>query len=509
FGPRRWRRITGRCATWRPADATTSPPATGVRLEAWVRAEAGTGTPPDDAVRFGLAGGPVLRLTASGAAVLEVPRSGRRRRVRLSAPPLALFGWKPGEWNHFCAHVSIDRTGRAAVTWRINRREVTLAYPGIRVALGTCTDAELDSWLGLSNVAISRCPASARWLDGAGWAATAVITGADTEMLWPGEFAAAPAWDHLTAAADATGSAVYFDPHGRLVFTGPPAAPGLPVAEVTTRDRITALSVEDSLDRVRNVVTVTEHGGTVKPPGTEPLWTFDGPKAVDPGKTVELVVEFAEPCLAAAGPVSVTAEPQRGDSWVYADYAKEPKGSPRPVPGRYVAAELVDVSGTRAKLTVHNKTKRRVWITKPPAPDTGTPRATGGASDVAAAGIAGHYAKTSTTKHVEKDAASIDQYGAFAFDDADAPWRQSGSSERARRLLADLAQPRATVTGVTIIGDPRLDLGDVITLADPDGTRLSGAYAITSIADDHTGSNGYTQALSVHPAPLPTIKENR
>ncbi|ADD43886.1 hypothetical protein [Stackebrandtia nassauensis] len=508
FGRRRWRRITGTASTFLPADAPTRPPATGVRFEAWVKSEPGTTTAPGgDAFRLGLTDGPSLRLTATGAAVLDVPRADGRRRMRFAAPPLNLFGWRAGEWNHFGAHVSTTPKGHTAVTWRFNGREIRLSYPGIRAALGTCDNAELDSWLNLSNVAISRCPSSAGWLDGHHWAATALITGADTPMRWPGEFAAAPTWDHLTAIADATGSATYFDPHGRLVFTGPPAAVRLPVAEVTTRDRITALSVEDSLDRVRNHVTVTEHGGVVKPPGKEPLWTFDGPRAVDPGEVAEFDVEFAEPCLAADSRVSVTAAPARGESWVYVDYAKTPQGSGRPVPGRYVVAALVDVSGTRATLTVRNKAKRRVWVTKPPSPDTGTASATGASSDVAAAGIAGHSVKASTKKYVEKDEASIAQYGAFAFDDPDAPWRQSGSAERARRLLADLSRPRATVTGVSIVGDPRLDLGDVITIRDPDGTRLDGAYAITAIADDHTPSSGYTQALTVHPAPLPTIKE--
>ncbi|MGH8882006.1 MAG: hypothetical protein ACRD0P_32430, partial [Stackebrandtia sp.] len=325
------------------------------------------------------------------------------------------------------------------------------------------------------------------------------ITGTDTPLAWPGEWEQKTCWEHLTDIAAATGSATYFDTTGRLRFAGPPETSAVPVTAVTTRGSITALSVEDSIDRLRNHVTVVESGGSVKPPKKEPLWSDDGPAKIRAGSSVDIPVEFSDPCLVTDTDIPVTAAPAPGTSWIYADYAKTPKGQGRPVPAHLIDAELTNVTATKATLTIHNHAHKTVWVTKPPTSDMGT----GADSDTTAAGIAGHYAKPSTRQHIENDAESVEAFGAFPHEDAEAGWRQSGGRTRARRLLTDLARPSTVITGLTIIGDPRLAIGDVITIRDPDGTRLHGAWAITAITDKHTPTEGYTQDLTVHPAPQP------
>ncbi|MGH8879662.1 MAG: hypothetical protein ACRD0P_20320, partial [Stackebrandtia sp.] len=234
-----------------------------------------------------------------------------------------------------------------------------------------------------------------------------------------------------------------------------------------------------------------------------PLYSDDGPIKVTAGDTVEMDVEFSEPCVETGDDLIVTATPQAGTSWLYADYAKEPDDTARPVPARLVVARLVDVTGKRATVEVRNLGASTFYVTKPPSEGA----ATGEGGDVAAIGIHGRYAKTTTKKHVARDRASIEAYGSLPYDDAVSAWRQSGGKQRAARFLADLADPTAVITGLDIVGDPRLDLTDVIAIRDPDGTALSGMWGISSITDTVSPSGGYVQSLTVHPAPQQSTKE--
>ncbi|MGH8793137.1 MAG: hypothetical protein ACRDXX_10880, partial [Stackebrandtia sp.] len=439
-------------------------------------------------------GGAAVVLTKRGRLVLECARPGRRRPARFVAPPLDSLGWRLEDWNHVGVHVSIDGSGWPVIVWRVNGATAVVSYP-MPVSLGRAARAEIGSWLPIFGAAVSRAPAEAPWLDGTDWTATAIVTGADTELMWPGEFESKPAWEHLGDIADAVGAAAHFDTGGRLVFVGPPAQPGEPVAEVTTRAAITSLSIEDSLDRVRNHITVPEQRGSVKPPTSgEPLWSDDEPVKIASGDTVELVAEFSESCVKTDSELTVTGAPEPGQSWAYADYRKEPtpEGA-RPVPSRLVDARLADVTATGATVAIANKSRSPVWLTTPPGDDR-----------IPAIGVCGWHVKPTTKKHTARDRESVAAYGAFPFGDTETNWRQHGGAERAARLLADLAHPSTVITGLSIVGDPRLAIGDVIAVRDPDGTKLAGSWAITGIADDHTPEGGYVQSLDVHPAPQPT-----
>ncbi|MGH8880108.1 MAG: hypothetical protein ACRD0P_22615, partial [Stackebrandtia sp.] len=265
-GSRAWRRITGDLSTYQPDEVSDPPPPiTNLRIETWVRHDRLTWQrAPDDIVAVGLDDGPRLRLTKRGHAVLTVPRAETGRLARFVCPPLESLGFKSDAWNHVGVHVAIDAEGHPRITWRVNGDTATVTYPDIPIRLGRGSNARLDSWASLSNTAISRTPTSAAWLDGKNWTRTALITAADIDQRWPGEWEAKPAWEHLTDIAGGTGSATWFDTVGRLRFNGPPTTPAAPVTEATTRQRITSLSVEDSLDRVKNVVTVPEQRGKLK-----------------------------------------------------------------------------------------------------------------------------------------------------------------------------------------------------------------------------------------------------
>lgn len=67
------------------------------------------------------------------------------------------------------------------------------------------------------------------------------------------------------------------------------------------------------------------------------------------------------------------------------------------------------------------------------------------------------------------------------------PWMQDGDTAQtlANDILADEYRPRAIMQNVSIVPDPRLQLGDRVTISDPDGSKMiADAYVFGLILDD-------------------------
>jgi hypothetical protein len=95
------------------------------------------------------------------------------------------------------------------------------------------------------------------------------------------------------------------------------------------------------------------------------------------------------------------------------------------------------------------------------------------------------------------DAMSIAQHGDQLLDLTGNPWHQDVTSLKslANDLLARLKDPPPMLDGLTIIGDPRLQLGDRVTVVAP-ALGLNGDFFLTGITSTFD-SSGYTQALTV------------
>lgn len=95
------------------------------------------------------------------------------------------------------------------------------------------------------------------------------------------------------------------------------------------------------------------------------------------------------------------------------------------------------------------------------------------------------------------DSTSISQHGDQLLDLSGNPWLQDGSSitTLASDLLARLKDPLPMLDGLTIIGDPRLQLGDRVTIVEPT-LGLNSDFFLTGITSTFDAS-GYTQALTV------------
>lgn len=76
-------------------------------------------------------------------------------------------------------------------------------------------------------------------------------------------------------------------------------------------------------------------------------------------------------------------------------------------------------------------------------------------------------------------------------------WRQreASSDNIALILLSDLAEPRPVLQNIKVVGDPRLQIGDVVRFVDPDGLGLDDTFRLVGISPQYTPNDGFTQAL--------------
>jgi hypothetical protein len=81
----------------------------------------------------------------------------------------------------------------------------------------------------------------------------------------------------------------------------------------------------------------------------------------------------------------------------------------------------------------------------------------------------------------------------------DGPWIQEGYSEDRIRatLMSRTLTPIPTTDAITVAGDPRIQLGDTVTLTDPDGFGVDLKVQIVGIGRDFSLDGGLTDTLTV------------
>jgi len=101
-----------------------------------------------------------------------------------------------------------------------------------------------------------------------------------------------------------------------------------------------------------------------------------------------------------------------------------------------------------------------------------------------------------------RDQSSISKYGPQPLQLTASQWVQSAdvAQSLAAALLGDIKDPHPTVSGLSIVGDPRRQLGDRVVLADPDGTQLAGEFWLTQFTDQVDANGAYTQSIAARGA---------
>jgi len=96
---------------------------------------------------------------------------------------------------------------------------------------------------------------------------------------------------------------------------------------------------------------------------------------------------------------------------------------------------------------------------------------------------------------------SINTYGENLFTVTDTNWTQDQDTAQSLcdDLVADGATPKALIKNVDIVGDPRLQMCDQVTVIDTaaNSTKINDQLMIVGITDNYDPSSGYGQTLTL------------
>jgi hypothetical protein len=112
--------------------------------------------------------------------------------------------------------------------------------------------------------------------------------------------------------------------------------------------------------------------------------------------------------------------------------------------------------------------------------------------------LKGWIAIDSAAVHVTRDEPSIATRRGERSMDASPPfiYSQHDAARFGRRITSQYGRPQAIIESLRIFGDPRLQPGDLVTLADTENTQLSGFWRLMEIVHEISGPK-YVQTVKL------------
>lgn len=359
------------------------------------------------------------------------------------------------------------------------------------VAEVTLTDSILD-------------PQNSVWLWDARDTVNAVIDLSTLELDLIPDAGPRPGWEWLREIAAAEQAVIFIDEQGILRYrtaarlSAPDAQTA--VRTVTATDSILDLAFDDAIDSVRNQVTVTAQTFAVAE-NLSQVYTSADVWSVEPGGTRWWWIDLTRPAVGLdLTPVinrPSDPAPAAGGTFVCLSFNPDGTATGDPVDEAKLAAVGVSAAydyGDTYHVRVQNTTGRTLYVA---TAKSATP----------CVSLAG---RAITSTPVEADRApywaagthpSVRRHGLLPLKLSANQWvqRTEVADALAYRLLYDLYLPVAVVRDLSIVGDPRLQLGDRIRVRDRDGLALDGDYWISAIRETYS-SQGYTQSITARRA---------
>lgn len=356
-------------------------------------------------------------------------------------------------------------------------------------------DLLVDSFAPISDLHLHDIPASDPWLY-ATVAPTAVIDPSLIQLQASYEAAPRESFELLSEVAAAEQATATFDEAGvfryrtraRLTDTA-----GQTVQRVLTTADVSLLEVDvdDGIDRVRNIVQVSYSPVTVSPVFTLTAYADTTARTLPPLSTLTIPISFPNPVLDLQTflfPVGVFTHQSLPVFDPYIVLTTNADGTDDGLAALAyfagVTAQVLDGWTTgAATLQITNLNAVTLYVT--------------------ALGVSGLTATVGNTVVAEvTDPGSVARYGPQLLQHSSSQWVQTAgvAQSLARALLGDLKDPHLQLSGLTIVGDPRRQLGDRVTIADPSGTQLSGEYWLTQVEDAVGAGGDYIQTIAARGA---------
>jgi hypothetical protein len=330
--------------------------------------------------------------------------------------------------------------------------------------------------------------------------------GAEVELIGPGGAAASlnyfalrglpqvsgTWWDLLKQIASDTMSYVWFDEDGifrchTYDFVTPDRPPPDPDLTVTAERSIADIDVAEEIDSVRNRIEVG--WSPIRQTSTQhsEVYSYTSAFTIPAGGMVEIPIDFQEHTWGMRAPMLFggTTVPAQGSAGSLVKFLT-PAGQLAPV-----ECELVYDSG-HPLFRFHNRSSSTATASL----------TTGGAPSFRPA----HQSAESPQAQpiARQNLASIARYGVQALEVPASAWVQNTTwaDQISLRLVAWTAWPVPLTGQISILPDPRIQIGDAVRIVDATGVRIDGIYRVLGYTVQGQGAS-VTMTLDVRPLSRP------
>lgn len=287
-------------------------------------------------------------------------------------------------------------------------------------------------------------------------------------------------WQLLQYLADAEQGVILFDEQGTLRFYNRNHMSGGSVVATITTDpsvaqpSLKSLASEETGDAVRNFITVPGSPYDLDAAGTI-IWTLAEALEVPSMVTLYLQVDMPGTVYSLVG-VAYNAQ-------------KNADGTGGAV--NNLVFTVSKLSATQLQIAVTNINTFTAYVVN-----------TSGDPDAKLSGQLLRPAVESGYLATRSDTGSASRYGTQSLEVAENPFRQSTAAVEslADYLIAALHEPHPTLSGVQIVGDPRLQLADRVRVTEPGGLALDGEFWLVGIQTTFSVSDGLSQSVTLRSA---------
>lgn len=303
------------------------------------------------------------------------------------------------------------------------------------------------------------------------------------------------AWGLLQQIAEAEFATTGFDETGRFVYW--PRDRWTTAPYTTSQRTLTAatslkeLEVTEAIDQVRNKVVIRATQVEVQPSGI--VWRSAQAHSIPASGNRTMWLQFDNPV--ANLDTSVVYQLAGGSSRYLAANQRD---------GSEIAVSTLTFAVTpfaqAAKVVITNPNAFVVYLVA----DASVPGAAGGAPYLVMEGQFVLFGQETNTglRSEASDSASISTYDEQLLELEAVPFRQDldAVDGLAADLIADLKDPGPVLSDVPAVGDPRIQLGDRLTIVDTEGLGFSADFHVSKIEYDFSPNEGLSMTLSLRAA---------
>lgn len=292
-------------------------------------------------------------------------------------------------------------------------------------------------------------------------------------------------WKTLTDIAEAEFAAMYFDqnglPHYRTSISDVTPDGQTIVRVLNTRNALAAIDYTSDISLIANQITVSSSSIEYVLSGT--VWTPSTPIFIKKDTSISFTFTTTERMFSQDNLSVVLTE---------ANTLFSGGGSVIPETDFYYYVVDLSETGYDGFLYIENNSASDAWLVN--------------TSGTASLTVVSAYIKSGSSNIapvVMEDANSQRKYRIQPLSISSSAWRQTEdfSASLALKLLSDMKEIHPILKNISIVGDPRLQLGDCVRLVDVNGLGLDDIYRIASISSE-ASKGGFSQKIAARRASL-------